>query len=152
MTQYTASVRNTAAQRVTRVLAAHLEDLAIKVLTALIVLLLRARAAAIAWDCRLTLALRSVHIIAHTKHISMAKHYAEQDSVLEIELDRLKNAEAHLVRSNAELKEAFQQEESDKEYKQALEENIVVIAKYRAQVCRLYYCTWCHCQPTKVVP
>lgn len=67
----------------------------------------------------------------------MKKQYAEQQSLLEIELDRLKNAVAHLVRSNEALKEAYQQEEKDPEYKQALGENIVIIAKYRAQVSRL---------------
>lgn len=64
----------------------------------------------------------------------MTKQYAAQHSLLEIELDRLKNAVAHLVQSNVELKEAYQEGDKDPEYKQALEENIVVIAKYRAQV------------------
>jgi hypothetical protein len=67
----------------------------------------------------------------------MTKQYAEQQSLLEIELDRLKNAVAQLVRSNEELREAYQQEDKDPEYKQALGENIVIIAKYRAQVRRL---------------
>ena len=57
---------------------------------------------------------------------------------LAAERDRLNNAVAHLVRSNDELKEAMREEgDGDRVYKTAVEENIVVIAGYRARVERL---------------
>jgi hypothetical protein len=53
---------------------------------------------------------------------------------LEIERDRLRNSVEHLERSNAELKEAIQSEgDADGEYRRAIDENIVIIAKYRAR-------------------
>lgn len=55
-------------------------------------------------------------------------------SVLEVEVDRLANAVAHLQRSNAELKAALQEGGPDPEYKLAIEENIVTIAKHRARM------------------
>jgi hypothetical protein len=62
---------------------------------------------------------------------------AGNESVVEAELERLRNAVVHLQRSNAELKEAYRLEEQDPEYRVALEENIVVIARYRAKIAAL---------------
>jgi hypothetical protein len=52
---------------------------------------------------------------------------------LEQERSRLDNAVHHLVKSNNDLKEALSTE-MDRELKTALEENIVIIAKYRARI------------------
>lgn len=54
-------------------------------------------------------------------------------SLLEIERDRLLCSLQHLERSVKELKEAFA-EDPDQEYKAAISENLVVIAKQRARV------------------
>lgn len=63
---------------------------------------------------------------------------ASEQTVLEIEIERLKNATQHLERSNRELKEAMaEQEVKDPDFKEALQENIVVIAKYRARIVSL---------------
>lgn len=57
---------------------------------------------------------------------------------LQEERARLQNAADHLQRSNAELKEAIAHEgDPDREYKMAIEENIVVIAKYKARIVSL---------------
>lgn len=54
------------------------------------------------------------------------------------EIRRLENAVGHLVRSNTELKEAIaRQEDEDGEFRSAIGENIVLIAKYRAKIARL---------------
>lgn len=54
---------------------------------------------------------------------------------LEHECKHLENAIEHLQRSNKELKEAIiDQGDGDREYKTAIEENIVVIAKYKSKV------------------
>lgn len=58
----------------------------------------------------------------------------EQLRRLEMERERLSVSLEHLERSNAELKEAIQSEgDEDGEYRHAIGENIVVIAKYRAR-------------------
>jgi len=54
-------------------------------------------------------------------------------SLLEIERDRLLCSLQHLERSVKELKEAFA-EDPDQEYKAAISENLVVVAKQRARV------------------
>ena len=54
-------------------------------------------------------------------------------SVLEAELKTLQNSNVHLRQSIAELKQAMQ-EERDPEYKAAIEENIVLIAKQEARM------------------
>lgn len=59
---------------------------------------------------------------------------APAESVLEAERDRLLNSIAHLTRSNAELREALGATGPDRDFKQAIEENIVVLARYRARV------------------
>eukprot|EP00877_Chromochloris_zofingiensis_P005476 jgi/Chrzof1/1492/Cz10g09250.t1 len=58
-------------------------------------------------------------------------------SELELERDRLQNAVAHLERSNAELGEAIAETGPDREYKTAIEDNIVTIARYRAHIAAL---------------
>lgn len=58
------------------------------------------------------------------------------ESLLEIERDQLSNSVLHLQRSNVELKEAFQADH-DPEYKVALEENLVTIAKYKSRIASL---------------
>ena len=51
---------------------------------------------------------------------------------------RLENAAEHLQRSIVELKEAIAEDgDPDREFKLAIEENIVVIAKYKARIERL---------------
>ncbi|KAG2438829.1 hypothetical protein HXX76_005370 [Chlamydomonas incerta] len=57
-------------------------------------------------------------------------------SVLRIEVDELKNAIQHLERSNRELKELLASD-PDPEYRQAIGENIVTVAKKRARVAAL---------------
>ncbi|KAG2438824.1 hypothetical protein HXX76_005365 [Chlamydomonas incerta] len=57
-------------------------------------------------------------------------------SVLRIEIDELKNAIQHLERSNWELKELLASD-PDPEYRQAIGENIVMVAKKRARVAAL---------------
>lgn len=56
---------------------------------------------------------------------------AEPPSVLEAEIKRLHTAVYHLERSNQELVKAMEEEGLDPEYKQAIGENIVVLAKYK---------------------
>lgn len=54
---------------------------------------------------------------------------------LEAEKARLKNSVGHLERSIGELKEAISEHgDEDREFKKAIEENIVVIAKNRARI------------------
>lgn len=51
---------------------------------------------------------------------------------------RLENSVVHLQRSISELKEAIASEgDEDREFKKAIEENIVVIARYKAKIERL---------------
>lgn len=57
-------------------------------------------------------------------------------SLLEIERDRLLLSNQHLERSVQELKQAML-EDADPEYKAAISENLVVIAKQRARVASL---------------
>mmetsp|Transcript_26088 Transcript_26088/g.67434 ORF Transcript_26088/g.67434 Transcript_26088/m.67434 type:complete len:130 (+) Transcript_26088:404-793(+) len=54
--------------------------------------------------------------------------------VLQEELSRLENAVRHLRRSNTEMKEALASEGPDRDLKEAIEENIVTIAKYVADI------------------
>jgi chromosome segregation ATPase len=57
---------------------------------------------------------------------------------LEGDKARLENAVVHLQRSINELKSAIASEgDEDREFKKAIEENIVVIAKYTAKIERL---------------
>ncbi|KAG1679117.1 hypothetical protein FOA52_000472 [Chlamydomonas sp. UWO 241] len=56
---------------------------------------------------------------------------------LKDEHGRLSNSLAHLERSNAELKAAFAADPSERVFKTALEENIMVIAKQRARIAAL---------------
>lgn len=58
-------------------------------------------------------------------------------SLLEQERDRLKCALGHLERSVTELKAAVADSGPDPDYKEAITENITVIAKYRARVAAL---------------
>lgn len=58
-------------------------------------------------------------------------------SEMEAEKIRLENSVGHLQRSIVELKEAIEEGDPDREFKQAIEENIVVIAKYKARIERL---------------
>lgn len=63
-------------------------------------------------------------------------------SALEQERDRLRNALAQLERSNAELRRELDAQRAqgaplDRDYKEALEDNLVVVAKYRARVAAL---------------
>jgi hypothetical protein len=55
-------------------------------------------------------------------------------SVLKDELKRITHATAHLERSNAELREELALHGKDLDYKQAMEENIVIIARNRARI------------------
>ena len=57
-------------------------------------------------------------------------------SVLEQELSQLRNSVVHLERSQAELKAALQQH-WDPEYKEAIDENIVSLARFRARAAAL---------------
>ncbi|GAB4820504.1 hypothetical protein N2152v2_007550 [Parachlorella kessleri] len=57
--------------------------------------------------------------------------------LLEQERSRLQNAVDHLQQSNMELKSAIAETGPDKDFKEAIEENIVVIAKYKARIERL---------------
>lgn len=62
-------------------------------------------------------------------------HPTDATNELEAQKHQLENAVAHLCRSNAELKEAIAAEgDSDRTFKEAIEENIVIIAKYRARI------------------
>jgi len=59
---------------------------------------------------------------------------ASASSLLEEEMAKLENAVAHLLRSNQEIKEELSEHGRDPELKTAMEENIVIIAKYRARI------------------
>jgi septal ring factor EnvC (AmiA/AmiB activator) len=62
----------------------------------------------------------------------------QETNAITDEIRRLENAVGHLVRSNTELKEAIaRQEDEDGEFRSAIGENIVLIAKYRAKIARL---------------
>jgi hypothetical protein len=56
------------------------------------------------------------------------------DSLLEIELQRLRNSVAHLESSVLQLKAALADAPGDLDFRQALSENIVVIAKHKARI------------------
>lgn len=58
-------------------------------------------------------------------------------SLLELERDRLQGALSHLDRSVTELKAAIAETGPDLEFKQAINENVVLIAKYRARIAAL---------------
>jgi len=63
-------------------------------------------------------------------------------SALEQERDRLANALAQLARSNAELQRELDAARDggrplDRDYKEALQDNVVVVARYRARVAAL---------------
>jgi hypothetical protein len=67
---------------------------------------------------------------------------ATDSSALEHERDRLQNALAQLERSNGELRRELDAQRAqglplDRDYKEALEDNLVVVAKYRARVAAL---------------
>ncbi|DBA89500.1 TPA: hypothetical protein ACH3X1_004122 [Trebouxia sp. C0004] len=57
--------------------------------------------------------------------------------VLEVERNRLQNSCRHLQRSNAELQTAIQDVGPDSDFEQAIEENILTIARQQAKVERL---------------
>mmetsp|Transcript_27617 Transcript_27617/g.49251 ORF Transcript_27617/g.49251 Transcript_27617/m.49251 type:complete len:129 (-) Transcript_27617:829-1215(-) len=59
---------------------------------------------------------------------------ADALDVVQEELSRLENAVRHLRRSNAEMKEELTSNGPDRELKEAIEENIVTIAKYVADI------------------
>lgn len=56
---------------------------------------------------------------------------------LEIERDRLQNAVLHLQRSNQELEDALKRDGPDADLRDAIGENIVIIARYKGQIERL---------------
>lgn len=57
---------------------------------------------------------------------------------LEREIQELEHKVAHLVRSNDELRQALKEDSSDRdEYKSAIDENIVTIARWRARIASL---------------
>jgi hypothetical protein len=58
-------------------------------------------------------------------------------ALLEIERDRLLGSISHLERSVDELKAAIAEEGPDQDYRDAIDENVVVIAKYKARVAAL---------------
>ena len=58
-------------------------------------------------------------------------------SLLEIERDRLKGSVDHLQRSVEELKAAIAETGPDQDYKEAINENVVLIAKTRARIAAL---------------
>jgi hypothetical protein len=58
-------------------------------------------------------------------------------SLLEIERDRLLGSISHLERSVDELKVAIAEQGPDQDYRDAINENVVVIAKYKARVAAL---------------
>mmetsp|Transcript_13750 Transcript_13750/g.38924 ORF Transcript_13750/g.38924 Transcript_13750/m.38924 type:complete len:121 (+) Transcript_13750:433-795(+) len=64
-------------------------------------------------------------------------HGSSETDVLQEEIGRLQNAVDHLVRSNKELKDLIQETGPDRDYKEAIEENIVTIAKYRSAIQKL---------------
>lgn len=70
-------------------------------------------------------------------HGNRATTEQEPNAIAE-EIRRLENAVGHLERSNTELKDAItRQEDDDGEFRLAVGENIVLIAKYRARIARL---------------
>lgn len=56
---------------------------------------------------------------------------------LEAELQRLKHSNAALERSITELKQALATDGADLDYRQAIHENVVLLAKQRARVASL---------------
>jgi hypothetical protein len=62
---------------------------------------------------------------------------ASQRQALRQEIARLRNASTHLESSNVELKAALAADPGDQDFKDAIGENIAVIAKYRARVAAL---------------
>eukprot|EP00210_Caulerpa_lentillifera_P002904 g2772.t1 len=67
----------------------------------------------------------------------MCSEVPHQWEGLEIERERLKNAVFHLKRTNGELEEILKEEGHDPELRQAIGENIVIIAKYLGEIERL---------------
>ncbi|KDD73006.1 hypothetical protein H632_c2636p0 [Helicosporidium sp. ATCC 50920] len=67
----------------------------------------------------------------------MASVEPEAVKLLKLDRDRLENAMSHLRRSNQELKAAMEAEGPDPDMRTAISENIVIIAKYAAQVEKL---------------
>lgn len=65
----------------------------------------------------------TAHFKTHTPHM------AGQATIIELEIDKLTNALAHLQRSIVELKEALAEAGQDLEYRDAINENLVTIAK-----------------------
>lgn len=56
------------------------------------------------------------------------------EPILKTEIDAVRNSLQHLERSNAELRKAIEENGPDPDFRQAINENIVVIAKRRARL------------------
>eukprot|EP00455_Lapot_gusevi_P039204 TRINITY_DN4392_c0_g2_i1.p1 TRINITY_DN4392_c0_g2~~TRINITY_DN4392_c0_g2_i1.p1 ORF type:complete len:113 (+),score=41.59 TRINITY_DN4392_c0_g2_i1:33-341(+) len=54
-------------------------------------------------------------------------------TVIELDIQELENSVAHLIRSNHELKVAFE-ETQDPDFSEAIEENIIVIERRQKQI------------------
>lgn len=67
----------------------------------------------------------------------MCSQTSSQKEGLEIEKERLQKAVYHLKRSNRELEDALVSEGPDREFRQAIGENIVIIARYQGEIERL---------------
>ncbi|DBA74905.1 TPA: hypothetical protein ACH3X2_009235 [Trebouxia sp. C0005] len=62
---------------------------------------------------------------------------AQSVEVLEVERNRLQNSCKHLQRSNAELQAAIQDVGPDSDFEQAIEENMLTIARQQVRIDRL---------------
>ncbi|KAL3160197.1 hypothetical protein ABBQ32_010958 [Trebouxia sp. C0010 RCD-2024] len=62
---------------------------------------------------------------------------SQSSEVLEIELHRLENSCQHLQRSNQELQQAMDLDGPDPDFKQAVEDNIVTLARQQAKIAKL---------------
>jgi hypothetical protein len=80
------------------------------------------------------------HLLLHILQSALIRYSMAANaaaSLLEIERDRLLGSISHLERSVDELKAAIAEEGPDQDYRDAINENVVVIAKYKARVAAL---------------
>lgn len=59
---------------------------------------------------------------------------SDQLAAIRIELDTLQNAVRHLIRSQSALEDARKKDPADKDFKEAMEENALVLVKKQARI------------------
>ena len=69
--------------------------------------------------------------------MTMGEVMDEPAGPLESEIQELEHAVVHLVRSNDELVQAIAEQGPDRDYQEAINDNIVTIARHRARIASL---------------